>query len=418
MAQRAILHEECGDGAATLLDACLEHGTLGVAVCHGLVLGHLRKEADVGEQVVQSIALERRDVAHDGVAAVLFGHQFVLHERLANLVRINAGLVALVDRHDDLNARSLAVIDGLDGLRHDAVVCSDDQHHDVRHLCTARAHLGERRVARGVDEGDDLTLVRHLIGRRVLRDAASLARGDVGAPDGVEEGGLSVVDVAHDGDDGGADFALDIVGFIDLDHVIGLVEGLVHDLELELLSDQLRGVDVELVVGCRHLAHTDEVLDDLTRLGAHGVCERSDGDRPVNLDPALDGLRLRAGFLRTAVLSGAPPATVGGRDVIHVHLDASPTLLPPTRTPFRPILVVAVGTLTLVACCIAGRLSGLVLPALLTLSSTRSFCSLSCGFGVVRVVARGRLDDGGTEAGECRLLHFPGCAQARESASG
>ena len=252
----------------------------------------------------------------------------------------------------------------------------------------------------------------------MLRDAASLARGDVGAPDGVEEGGLSVVDVTHDGDDGGTDFALDIVGLIDLDHVIGLVEGFVHDLELELLSDQLRGVDVGLVVGCRHLAHTDEVLDDLTRLGAHGVCERSDGDRPVNLDPALDGLRLRAGFLGTAVLSGAPPATVGGRDVIHVHLDASPTLLPPTRTPFRPILVVAVGTLTLVACCIAGRLSGLVLPALLTLSSTRGFCSLPSCLGVVRIVSGRGLYDGGAEAGEGRFLLFPSSAQARKSTSG
>ena len=41
----------------------------------------------------------------------------------------------------------------------------------------------------------------HLVGTDVLRDAAVLARDDVGVADRVEQLGLAVVDVTHDGDD-------------------------------------------------------------------------------------------------------------------------------------------------------------------------------------------------------------------------
>ena len=42
---------------------------------------------------------------------------------------------------------------------------------------------------------------RDLVGADVLGDAARLARGDVGLADRVEQRGLAVVDVTHDGDD-------------------------------------------------------------------------------------------------------------------------------------------------------------------------------------------------------------------------
>ena len=47
------------------------------------------------------------------------------------------------------------------------------------------------------------TIVRHvhLVGTDVLRDATRLVSDDVGRPDRVEQLGLSVVDVTHDGDD-------------------------------------------------------------------------------------------------------------------------------------------------------------------------------------------------------------------------
>ena len=57
-------------------------------------------------------------------------------------------------------------------------------------------------VAGRVEEGDALAVVQpHLIGADVLGDAAVLARRHVGRAQRVEQAGLAVVDVAHDGHD-------------------------------------------------------------------------------------------------------------------------------------------------------------------------------------------------------------------------
>ena len=110
-------------------------------------------------------------------------------------------LIHLVDGHDGLHPGGLGVVDGLDGLRHDAVVRRHHEDGDVRGLRAARAHGGERLVARGVEEGDLLAVDFHGVGADVLGDAARLARGDAGLADVVQQRGLAVVDVAHDGDD-------------------------------------------------------------------------------------------------------------------------------------------------------------------------------------------------------------------------
>src|SRR6185503_12047002 len=106
--------------------------------------------------------------------------------------------------------------------RHHAVVGGDDDHDDVGDLGAAGAHAGEGLVARGIEE-DDLAAEggrvflgdADLVGADVLRDAAGFAGCDVGGADGVEQRGLAVVDVAHDGDDGRAD---------DLDEAGGVLE--------------------------------------------------------------------------------------------------------------------------------------------------------------------------------------------------
>ena len=87
-------------------------------------------------------------------AAPLLGDHLVLGELGAHALGIGVGFVDLVDRDDDRHAGRLGVLDGLDGLRHDAVVGGDHQHHDVGDLRAARAHRGEGRVARRVEEGD------------------------------------------------------------------------------------------------------------------------------------------------------------------------------------------------------------------------------------------------------------------------
>ena len=145
------------------------------------------------------------DVDEHGVAAVLLGHQTELGELTAHLGRVGTLDVDLVDRDHDRHVGRLGVVQRLDRLRHHTVVGRDHEDRDVGRLRTTGTHGGERLVTRGVDEGDlalfAVDLGGDLVRTDVLRDAAGLARDDVRLADGVEQAGLTVVDVTHDGHD-------------------------------------------------------------------------------------------------------------------------------------------------------------------------------------------------------------------------
>ena len=199
-AQRSALNEHGGDRAAALVEPGFDHRALGRAIGVGPEIEQLGLEQDGLEQLVEIGALHGGHLDVEHVAAHGLDEDLVLEQFGADALRIGVRLVDLVDGDDDRHPRRLGVMDRLDRLRHDAVVGRDDQHHDIGHLGAARAHGGERGVARRVDEGDLLAVALDLIGADVLGDAARLAGDDIGLADRVEQRGLAVVDVAHDGD--------------------------------------------------------------------------------------------------------------------------------------------------------------------------------------------------------------------------
>jgi hypothetical protein len=129
--------------------------------------------------------------------------------------RIRAGLVALGDGDDDGDIGALEQVDDLLSLRLDAIVGRDDQDGDVGHAGAPGSHGLESGMAGGVEKGDGLAArlgrlatgagierrERDLEGADMLGDAAGLALGDRGGSEGVEQGRLAVIDVAHDADD-------------------------------------------------------------------------------------------------------------------------------------------------------------------------------------------------------------------------
>ena len=162
-------------------------------------------------------------------------------ELATDLGRVGRRYVDLVDRDHDRDAGGLGVVERLDRLRHHAVVGRDHQDRDVGRLRTTGTHGGERLVARGVDEGDP-TLVAvdlggDLVGADVLRDATGLLGDHVGVAQRVEQLGLSVVDVTHDGDDrrAGREVVLVALVLTELE-----VEGLQQLAVLVLGRDDLR----------------------------------------------------------------------------------------------------------------------------------------------------------------------------------
>ena len=155
----------------------------------------------VVEQLLDADLLQRGDLAHDGVAAPRLGDEAVLGQLLEHAVRIGVLAVDLVDRDHDRHLGRLGVLDGLDRLGHHAVVGGDDEHDDVGGVGATGTHRGEGRVARGVEEGQRLAVLDHLVGADVLGDATGLTGDHVGVADAVEQLGLAVIDVTHDGDD-------------------------------------------------------------------------------------------------------------------------------------------------------------------------------------------------------------------------
>ena len=156
----ALVDEHGGDGAATDVELGLEHDALGPAGRVGRQLLELGDDEQLVEEVVDAQLLGGRHLDDDRVAAPRLGHELVLGELAEHPLRIGVVLVDLVDGHDDRHLGGLGVVDRLDRLGHHAVVGGDDEHDDVGGVGAAGAHLGERGVARRVEERDLLAVLR------------------------------------------------------------------------------------------------------------------------------------------------------------------------------------------------------------------------------------------------------------------
>ena len=156
------------------------------------------------EQQIEVLAGFGGNRDHDHIAAPIFRQQAAIGKLLLDALGLRIRLVDLVDRDDHRHAGRPGVIDGLERLRHDAVVGRDNQHDDIGYLGAAGTHAGECLVARSIDEDDLAAVLLDVIGADVLGDAAGFAAGDVRLADGIEQRCLTVIDVAHDGDHGSA----------------------------------------------------------------------------------------------------------------------------------------------------------------------------------------------------------------------
>ena len=152
--ERAPLHQHGGHGPPADVELGLEHHTHGPPGGVGLEVLDVGDDEEVLEQVVDAEALERRHLDHDRVATPRLGDEAPLGELAHDPLRIGVVAVDLVDGDHDRHAGRPGVLQGLDRLRHDAVVGRDHQDHDVGGLGATGTHGGERLVARGVDEGD------------------------------------------------------------------------------------------------------------------------------------------------------------------------------------------------------------------------------------------------------------------------
>ncbi len=120
-----------------------------------------------------------------------------------------------------------------------------------------------------------------LVGADVLGDATGLALAHVGLADGVQQPGLAVVDVTHDGDDRRTELQVFLAALV---LAVGEVEGLQqlavlvlrgHDLHdvVHLAAEQLQGRIVHRLGGGDHLTEVEQGLHQRCRVGVDLVGE-------------------------------------------------------------------------------------------------------------------------------------------------
>jgi hypothetical protein len=235
----------------------------------------------------------------DRFAAPIVGRETFFLQLLADLHRVRVRVIALVDRDEDRNFRGLGVAQRFERLRHDAVIRGDDEHHDVGDVRAAGAHGAERRVTGRVEERDLLQIVLPLrmregnrVSTDVLRDAARFAVHDVRFADDVEQGGLAVVHVTHDGDHGRT--RLELLGFVFeinldlLDRGVNLAFALGALFNLEF--DAVFGANLDRKFFVNRLIHVGEdagfheVGDDLEWLLLQRFRQFADDDRRLDDD--------------------------------------------------------------------------------------------------------------------------------------
>ena len=139
--------------AAALVEVGLDDEAGGQRIGVRAKLEHVGLQQDGLEQVVDVQLLLRRNVDEHVLSAPVLG----MTPYSTSSWRTRSGLapgLSILFTATTIGTCGLGVVDGLDGLRHDAVVGGDDQNDDVGHLGTAGTHGREGLVAGRVDEGD------------------------------------------------------------------------------------------------------------------------------------------------------------------------------------------------------------------------------------------------------------------------
>ena len=245
----------------------------------------------------------RGDLAEDRASAPVFRNELILGQLLLDSVNVSARLVDLIDCNDDFHVRSLCMVDRLDSLRHDTVICRNDQHGDIRGIRAAHTHSRKCLMTRCVEECDLLPVDRDHVSADMLRDTARLAVGHMCIPDRVKEGCLAVVNVTHDTDNRRTS-----------DHIIlrlfALCKKVADDVFLLLLlrddvivhGDLFSLIVSQLVVQRDHFSLHKEVFDKSCRLHLHCLREFADCQLLGDLDLGNDFLLLGLFISRLSML--------------------------------------------------------------------------------------------------------------------
>ena len=325
--KRTVLKQHRSQRAAVLIQLGLDDHAARHAVGIGAKLHHVGLQQNHFQQVVHALAGQSADGGHDGIATPLFGHQVVRGQILLYAVRISAFLIHLIDGNNDRHASRAGMVDGFNSLGHHAIIGGNHQHSDIRRLSAAGAHGSEGLMAGGIQESNGAAIEVDGIRADMLRNAARLARGDVGLADIVQQRGLAVVNVTHDGDDRRTGLQL-IFGILRArflsQRILSRAIELHFKLYAKLGADQRSGIEIQLTVDVGHDTEQEQLFEDFTSGLADALSQILDRDvlgRHISLVDMDGRHHLLGGRL---LLAGARALAAAYHLVVHaaVHIGA------------------------------------------------------------------------------------------------
>ena len=282
-AQGAVAYQHGSHVTTAFIQTRLDDATRSLTVGVGLQLQHLGFEQYLLHQIVDTDTLLGRDVLTLVLTAPLFNEEVHVGQLFLDFVGIGCGFINLVDGEYNGYTSSHGVVDGFLGLGHHVVIGSHNDDSNVGHLGTTGTHGGEGLVTRCIQEGDDTSVFeRHVVCADVLGDTSGLARDDVGLADVVEQGGLTVIDVSHYGDNRSAGLQVFFSILFFYDSLCHLSADVLR-LEAKLFGYQVDGLRIQALVDRYHDAYAHTGSDDLRYRDVHHRGQLVGGNKFGNL---------------------------------------------------------------------------------------------------------------------------------------
>ena len=146
---------------ASLIQLCLNDQTSCITVWICFQFHHFCSQKDHFQKIVDTFLSMCRNRTENRTSTPVFRNQFVFGKLLLYFFNVCTRLINLVDSNDDFYTGSLCMVDCLNGLWHNTIICSDNQDCNIGRICTTHTHCGKCFMSRCIEEGDFLTVDFH-----------------------------------------------------------------------------------------------------------------------------------------------------------------------------------------------------------------------------------------------------------------
>ncbi len=133
------------------------------------------------------------------IATPVFRHHFLSNQFILHPVRIGIFTINLVDCDDQRYFCRLGMHDRFLRLWHHAIIRGYDQDDDISDLSAPGTHGRKRRVTGRIEKSDHALIRFNVVGTDVLGNTTGFSIGHAGSADVVQQGGLAMINMAHNG---------------------------------------------------------------------------------------------------------------------------------------------------------------------------------------------------------------------------